>query len=197
MAQGKRKFKAQRPGGAKKQQSKSKGTKRGGKVVFRPRATATPNRKLNSSFGEPAFDSPSKDEQQLLAVPFCGSIRGGMRPGKKVTIMGIVAPEPDEFDISLTCGCDDVALEISARFEDRQLLRNAHVAGAWGEEEAAIPFFPFLAGQPFRLEIHCEHQRFRVFVDGQPLFDFYHRVRLLMSIDTIQINGCLSITKLN
>ncbi|XP_058236737.1 galectin-related protein isoform X3 [Hemibagrus wyckioides] len=131
------------------------------------------------------------------AVPFCGSIRGGMRPGKKLTIMGIVDSEPDGFDISLTCGCDDVALEVSARFEDRQLLRNAHVAGSWGEEEAAIPFFPFLAGQPFRLEIHCEHQSFRVLVDGQPLFDFYHRVHSLMSIDTIQINGSLSITKLN
>lgn len=55
------------------------------------------------------------------------------------------------FDISLTCGCDDVALEVSARFEDRQLLRNAHVTGSWGEEETAIPYFPFLAGQPFRV----------------------------------------------
>ncbi|MCJ8748188.1 hypothetical protein PDJAM_G00162000 [Pangasius djambal] len=159
--------------------------------------SGTPNRKLSSSFGEPAFGSSSKDEQQLLAVPFCGSIRGGMRPGKKITIMGIVDPEPDGFDISLTCGCDDVALEVSARFEDRQLLRNAHVSGSWGEEETAIQFFPFLAGQPFRLEIHCEHQSFRVLVDGQPLFDFYHRVRSLMSIDTIQISGSLSITKLN
>ncbi|XP_026992294.1 galectin-related protein [Tachysurus fulvidraco] len=159
--------------------------------------STTNNRKLNSSYEEPAFGSPSKDEPKLLAVPFCGSIRGGMRPGKKLTIMGIVDPEPDGFDISLTCGCDDVALEVSARFEDRHVLRNAHVAGSWGEEETAIPFFPFLAGQPFRLEIQCDHQRFHVFVDGQPLFDFYHRVHSLMSIDTIQINGSLSITKLN
>ncbi|XP_053332901.1 galectin-related protein isoform X1 [Clarias gariepinus] len=166
-------------------------------LILTHQRSGNPNRKLNSSFGEPAFGSPSKDEQQSLAVPFCGSIRGGMRPGKKITIMGIVDPEPDGFDISLTCGCDDVALELSARFEDRQLLRNAHVGGSWGDEETAIAFFPFLAGQPFRLEIHCEHQRFRVLVDGQPLFDFYHRVRLLTSIDTIQISGSLSITKLN
>ncbi|KAF7689296.1 galectin-related protein [Silurus meridionalis] len=167
------------------------------RVREEPVRSATPNRKLNSSLGEPDFGSPSRDEQQLLSVPFCGSIRGGMRPGKKLTIMGIMDPEPDGFDISLTCGCDDVALEVSARFEDRQLLRNAHVSGSWGEEETAIPFFPFLAGQPFKLEIHCEHQSFRVFVDGQPLFDFYHRLRSLISIDTIQINGNLSITKLN
>lgn len=143
------------------------------------------------------FVSPSKDEHQQLAVPFCGSIKSGMRPGKKITIMGIVDPEPDSFDISLTCGCDDVALELSARFDDKQLMRNAHVAGSWGEEETAIPFFPFIPDQPFRMEIHCEHQRFRVIVDGQPIFDFYHRVQSLLTIDTIQINGSLTITKLN
>lgn len=32
MAQGKQKFKAQRPGGAKKQQTKPKGLKKGGKI---------------------------------------------------------------------------------------------------------------------------------------------------------------------
>ncbi|XP_062866517.1 galectin-related protein [Trichomycterus rosablanca] len=156
----------------------------------------TPNRRLNCSFGEPVVNSPGKDEQSL-AMPFCGSIRGGMRPGKKITIMGIVAKEADSFDVSLTCGCGDVALELTARFEDRRLLRNAHVSGSWGEEETAITFFPFIAGQPFRLEIHCEHERFRVFVDGQPLLDFYHRVRSLSAIDTVHINGALTLTKLN
>ncbi|XP_026887313.1 galectin-related protein [Electrophorus electricus] len=157
----------------------------------------TPSRKFNSSLDDCAFVSPGKDEQQLLAVPFCGSIRDGMRPGKRITIMGIVDQEPDSFDISLTCGCGDVALELTARFEDRQFLRNAHVSGSWGEEESAIAFFPFIPDQPFRIEIQCEHQRFRVLVDGQPLFDFYHRVRPLVAIDTIQISGSLTITKLN
>ncbi|KAL7845400.1 hypothetical protein AOLI_G00235920 [Acnodon oligacanthus] len=157
----------------------------------------TPGKRLDTSFGDSVLVSPSKDEQQLLAVPFCGSIKGGMRPGKKITIMGIVDPEPDSFDISLTCGCGDVALELSARFEEKQLMRNAHVSGSWGEEETAMSFFPFIPHQPFRLEIHCEHQSFRIFVDGQPLFDFYHRVRSLLAIDTIQISGSLTITKLN
>ncbi|XP_049325584.1 galectin-related protein isoform X1 [Astyanax mexicanus] len=159
--------------------------------------SGTPDKKLNTSGPIPMFVSPSKDEHQQLAVPFCGSIKGGMRPGKKITITGIVEPEPDSFDISLTCGCDDVALELSAKFEDKQLMRNAHVGGSWGEEETAIPFFPFIPDQPFRIEIHCEHQSFRVIVDGQPIFDFYHRVKSLLTIDTIQINGSLTITKLN
>lgn len=29
--------------------------------------------------------------------PFSGRIRGGMRPGKKIIVMGIVNPEPDRY----------------------------------------------------------------------------------------------------
>uniref|UniRef100_A0A3B1JLD1 Galectin n=1 Tax=Astyanax mexicanus TaxID=7994 RepID=A0A3B1JLD1_ASTMX len=123
--------------------------------------SGTPDKKLNTSGPIPMFVSPSKDEHQQLAVPFCGSIKGGMQPGKKITITGIVEPEPDSFDISLTCGCDDVALELSAKFEDKQLMRNAHVGGSWGEEETAIPFFPFIPDQPFRVNtvyvLHNHH----------------------------------------
>lgn len=47
-----------------------------------------------------------------------------------------------------------------------------------------------------QIEIHCEHQRFRIFVDGHQLFDFYHKVKSLPSIDTVRIQGDLQITKL-
>ncbi|XP_065130524.1 galectin-related protein [Paramisgurnus dabryanus] len=152
------------------------------------------DRNLSSSV---EYMSHQKDEQQKLGVPFCGGIRGGLRSGKKITIMGSVNPEPDSFDISLTCGCGDVALDMCVRFDERDILRNACVSDAWGDEERSIPYFPFIAGQPFRMEIHCEHTRFRVFVDGHQLFDFYHRVTPITAIDTIQINGGVTITKLN
>lgn len=47
-----------------------------------------------------------------------------------------------------------------------------------------------------QVEILCEHPRFRIFVDGHQLFDFYHRIEKLSAIDTIKINGDLQITKL-
>lgn len=47
-----------------------------------------------------------------------------------------------------------------------------------------------------QIEIHCEHQRFRIFVDGHQLFDFYHKVKSLLTIDMISIDGSLQITKL-
>lgn len=47
-----------------------------------------------------------------------------------------------------------------------------------------------------QVEILCEHPRFRIFVDGHQLFDFYHRIEKLSAIDTIKINGDLQLTKL-
>ncbi|KFW67790.1 Galectin-related protein, partial [Pygoscelis adeliae] len=105
------------------------------------------------------------------------------------------------FGISLTCGESedppaDIAIELKAVFTDRQFVRNSCVAGEWGEEQSSIPYFPFIPDQPFRVEILCEHPRFRIFVDGHQLFDFYHRIETLSAIDTIKINGDLQLTKL-
>ncbi|CAB1432590.1 unnamed protein product [Pleuronectes platessa] len=159
---------------------------------------------LNESLGNPGLISPDKDLSRVLTVPFSGRIRGGMRPGKKIIVMGIVDQEPASFDLSLTCGRDskeeeppyDVALKLSARFSDRQFLRSARVSGKWTGEEVSTSYFPFIPDQPFRVEIHCEHQRFRIFVDGHSLFDFYHKVKSLPSIDSVRIQGDLQITKL-
>eukprot|EP00066_Takifugu_rubripes_P012122 XP_011601388.1 PREDICTED: LOW QUALITY PROTEIN: galectin-related protein [Takifugu rubripes] len=160
---------------------------------------------LNDSLGNPGLISPDKEDlSRLLTVPFSGRIRGGMRPGKKIIVMGIVDLEPDSFDVSLTCGRasekeeppHDVALKLTARFTDRQFLRSARISGKWVGEEASTAYFPFIPDQPFRIEIHCEHPRFRIFVDGHQLFDFYHKVKSLSSIDTVRIQGDLQITKL-
>ncbi|KAJ8250289.1 hypothetical protein COCON_G00222110 [Conger conger] len=165
----------------------------------------TEDENLNNSLYNPGLISPDIEEDitRLLTVPFSGRIRGGMRPGKKIIVMGIVDAEPESFDISLTCGRGtaeeppaDVALELSALFAHRQFLRKACVSGTWGAVEDCIPYFPFIQDQPFRIEIHCEHQRFRIFVDGHQLFDFYHKVPSLPAIDTIRISGSLQITKL-
>ncbi|KAM3623188.1 uncharacterized protein V6R79_008204 [Siganus canaliculatus] len=150
------------------------------------------------------FRSSDRDADRILAVPFRGHITGGMQPGKKVVVVGVVDPRPDRFYIALTCGRGtsgepppDVALELCVRFRDRQVLRRACVSGAWGDTDRAVPFFPFIKDQPFKIEIKCEQTRLRVFVDGQQLFDFYHRLTLSLSaIDTIWIKGSITITKL-
>ncbi|KAM6956439.1 galectin-related protein B-like [Aplochiton taeniatus] len=181
------------------------GTEKDGIVSSLSEIKSTEDDHLNDSIGNPGLISPDREDiSRLLTVPFNGRIRGGMRPGKKIIVMGIVDMEPDSFDVSLTCGRGtekeelqpDVALKLTARFAERQFLRNARVSGKWSGEEASTDYFPFIPDQPFRIEIHCEHTRFRIFVDGHQLFDFYHKVKSLPSIDTVRIDGGLQITKL-
>ncbi|XP_008314423.1 galectin-related protein-like [Cynoglossus semilaevis] len=136
-------------------------------------------------------------------VPFRGPISGGLQPGKKLVVFGIVDPCPDRFYLALTCGCGtsrapppNVALELCVRFKDRQILRRACTSGSWGDAERAVPFFPFIKDLPFKMELFCEVGRFRVLVDGQQLFDFQHRITSLPDIDTLWIKGSVGITKL-
>ncbi|CAN9510668.1 unnamed protein product [Ophioblennius macclurei] len=147
--------------------------------------------------------SSDRDAGKSLSVPFRGQITDGMRPGKKLVVFGIVSSRPDRFYLALTRGCGvagepplDVAVELCVQFREQQVLRRACRAGSWTEAERTLPFFPFIKEQPFKIEIQCEHSRFRVLVDGQQLFDFNHRVTPLSSVDTLWIKGSISITKL-
>ncbi|XP_038550316.1 galectin-related protein-like [Micropterus salmoides] len=152
---------------------------------------------------KPSVRSADRDADRNLSVPFRGHITGGMRPGMKIVVMGVVDSRPDRFYVALTCGCgtsgeppSDVALELCVRFRDRQVLRRACVSGSWGDIERAVPFFPFIRNQPFKMEIRCEQSRFLVFVDGQQLFDFCHRLTSLGDINTLWVKGSIAITKL-
>ncbi|XP_041839899.1 galectin-related protein [Melanotaenia boesemani] len=145
---------------------------------------------------------PDRDPERTLRVPFRGEVSGGIKPGKKIVVMGVVDSHPDRFYIALTCGPGtrepppNVALELCVRFRDRQVLRRACMSRSWGDVESAVPFFPFIKDQPFKIELHCEQSRFLVFVDGQQLFDFHHRVTPLCDINTLWIKGSVTITKL-
>ncbi|XP_029289913.1 galectin-related protein-like [Cottoperca gobio] len=170
-------------------------TAQGRKKWVVPQRSATDKNK-------PSVRPPDREAEKNLAVPFRGHITGGMCPGKKVVMVGVVDSRPDRFYIALTCGRGteepppDVALELCVRFRDRQVLRRACESGSWGDVDRLVPFFPFIQDLPFKIEIHCEQSRFRVFVDGQKLFDFHHRLTSLGDIDTLWIKGSVSITKL-
>lgn len=45
------------------------------------------------------------------------------------------------------------------------------------------------------MEILCEHQQFRILVDGQPLCGFAHRLKHLASLNSLRIIGDLQLTK--
>ncbi|XP_072896257.1 galectin-related protein A isoform X2 [Hemitrygon akajei] len=89
----------------------------------------------------------------------------------------------------------DIGLEVTVSFRDRSVVRNAKVSGKWGKEEKNIPYFPFTAMQHFKMEILCEHQQFRVQVDGQQLFDFTYRFQQIHKLTALKIIGDLRLTK--
>lgn len=89
----------------------------------------------------------------------------------------------------------DVGLQLKISFKEKAIQRNARLCGKWGPAENTLSFFPFAAGEPFKMEIVCEHQQFRVLVDGQPLCGFSHRFTPLASLTSLRVFGDLQLTK--
>lgn len=44
------------------------------------------------------------------------------------------------------------------------------------------------------MSIRCGNQRFKVFVNGQHLFDFFHRLQSFSEIDVLEIEGDVQIS---
>ncbi|KAA8581821.1 hypothetical protein FQN60_008561 [Etheostoma spectabile] len=125
---------------------------------------------------------------------YTGEIKGGMRPSMKLVVMGIINKkpnsEPQEEDSE-----GDVGLQLKVSFMDKAVQRNARMAGKWGRPETTLSYFPFAPGESFKMEIVCEHQQFRILVDGQPLCGFSHRVLRLASLTALRVCGDLQLTK--
>ncbi|XP_035265200.1 galectin-related protein A [Anguilla anguilla] len=131
---------------------------------------------------------------------YIGEIKGGLRPSMRLVVMGIVKQQPKSMVVAVVCHPEDdadsdVGLQVTVSFQDRAVLRNARLGGKWGASENALSYFPFAAGEPFKMEIVCEHQQFRILVDGQPLCGFTHRVTQLASLTALHIYGDLQLTK--
>ncbi|KAI4787519.1 hypothetical protein KUCAC02_036415 [Chaenocephalus aceratus] len=113
---------------------------------------------------------------------YSGEIKGGMRPSMKLVVMGII-------------NCKPKSMELKVSFTEKAVQRNARVAGKWGRPETTLSYFPFAAGESFKMEIVCEHQQFRILIDGQPLCGFTHRALPLASLTALHVSGDLQLTK--
>ena len=45
----------------------------------------------------------------------------------------------------------DVGLQVTVSFGEKAVLRNARLEGKWGPSENALSYFPFTAGEPFKV----------------------------------------------
>ncbi|KAM7403574.1 hypothetical protein PAMA_004160 [Pampus argenteus] len=132
---------------------------------------------------------------------YIGEIKGGLRPSMKLVVMGIVNKKPKSIEVTVSSKPQeedkegDVGLQLKVSFTDKAVQRNARLAGKWGPAENTLSFFPFAAGESFKMEIVCEHQQFRILVDGQPLCGFTHRLSTLASLTALRVFGDLQLTK--
>ncbi|OCT64862.1 hypothetical protein XELAEV_18041101mg, partial [Xenopus laevis] len=146
--------------------------------------------------GQPEPPKPSAPVQ--LKVPFDLPLPSGVVPRLKITVNGKINPNPKRFVVDLKKG-QDIALHINPRFHERPhvIVRNSMINTKWGPEERQAPKFPFAAGQPFKIQVHCEADHYKVAVNNEILFQYSHRVRELHEIKNVHVYGDITLTDVN
>ncbi|XP_025039915.2 galectin-8 isoform X2 [Pelodiscus sinensis] len=131
------------------------------------------------------------------AVPYTGTILGGLHPGELVLIRGNVPDDSDRFQVDFQCGNStkpraDVAFHFNPRFKRSGLIVcNTLEKERWGWEEITYEM-PFQKGKPFEIVFMVLKDKFQVSVNKNHLLLYNHRVNL-ERIDTLGIYGKVQI----
>uniref|UniRef100_A0A3Q0T1Y1 Galectin n=1 Tax=Amphilophus citrinellus TaxID=61819 RepID=A0A3Q0T1Y1_AMPCI len=135
-------------------------------------------------------------------VPYSTMIPGGMFPKRTVIVRGMVPAGADRLSINfMVSRSRDIAFHMNPRVREGLVVRNSMIGGKWGQEERELSMNPFMEGQYFdfvvcvsQLSVRCGNQRFKVFVNGQHLFDFFHRMQSFSEVDMLDIEGNVQIS---
>ncbi|XP_033832308.1 galectin-4-like isoform X2 [Periophthalmus magnuspinnatus] len=145
-----------------------------------------PGSTLPGMGGQPVYNPP---------VPYQGMIAGGLSPKRTIIIRGMLPYGASRMAINfIVSRTGDIAFHLNPRLNEGLVVRNSKIGGGWGNEEREINFNPFAEGQYFDMSIRCGNQRFKVFVNGQHLFDFFHRMQSFNEIDQLEIKGDVQIS---
>ncbi|XP_037534301.1 galectin-4 [Nematolebias whitei] len=135
--------------------------------------------------GQPVYNPP---------VPYRSMIPGGMYPKRTIVIRGMVPYGATRMGINLVVSrTRDIALHMNPRVKEGVVVRNNRTGETWGAEDRELCMNPFMEGQYFDMSIRCGNQSFKVFVNGQHLFDFAHRMPF-SDIDKLEIEGDVQIS---
>ncbi|XP_028614998.1 galectin-9 isoform X2 [Grammomys surdaster] len=131
---------------------------------------------------------------QAYTIPFFTSIPNGLYPSKSIIVTGRVLPDAQRFHINLRSG-GDIAFHLNPRFNEKAVVRNTQINSSWGPEERSLPGrMPFSRGQSFSVWILCEGHCFKVSVDGQHMCEYYHRLKNLPAINSLEVAGDIQLT---
>ncbi|XP_010881021.1 galectin-8 isoform X2 [Esox lucius] len=131
------------------------------------------------------------------AIPFAGTILGGLEPGEMVLIQGAVPKDCDRFQVDLTCGNStkpraDVAFHFNPRFKRSPcIVCNTLQRESWGKEEILYEN-PFRQGSNFEVIILVQKDVFKVAVNGAHVLEYKQRLDL-DKVDTLAISGKVTI----
>ncbi|XP_069062988.1 galectin-4-like isoform X2 [Pleurodeles waltl] len=133
---------------------------------------------------------PGYQSGNTIPIPYCGNIFGGLSPEQTIVIRGFIPNGASRADINFLVGCSrEIALHISLRMAEKRVVRNSFLKGSWGVEEVELTYNPFAHGERFDISVRCGNSCFQVYVNGQHLFNYDHRVRDFQQIDLIEIDG--------
>ncbi|NXP64413.1 LEG3 protein, partial [Chloropsis cyanopogon] len=150
--------------------------------------------------GGPAATGPFPGPGQPLSgpgkVPFELPLQAGLVPRLLITITGTVNPNPNRFSLDFKRG-NDVAFHFNPRFNEdhrKVIVCNSMFHNTWGKEERTAPRFPFEAGKPFKLQILCETDHFKVAVNDAHLLQYNFREKRLNEVTKLCIGGDITLT---
>ncbi|KAM9733859.1 galectin-4-like isoform 2-T2 [Menidia menidia] len=146
--------------------------------------------------GFPGSHLPGMGGQPVYnpSVPYYSLIPGGMYPKRTVIIRGMLPYGAEKMAVNFVVSrSKDIAFHMNPRLREGAVVRNSRVGGRWGQEDRELGSSPFMEGQYFDMSIRCGNQRFKVFVNGQHLLDFFHRVPLA-EIDRLEVDGDVQIS---
>ncbi|XP_071413349.1 galectin-3 [Pithys albifrons albifrons] len=131
-----------------------------------------------------------------MKVPFELPLQAGLVPRLLITITGTVNSNPDRFSLDFKRG-NDVAFHFNPRFNEdhrKVIVCNSKFQDVWGKEERTAPRFPFEAGKPFKLQVLCETDHFKVAANDAHLLQYNFREKRLNEITKLCIAGDIALT---
>ncbi|XP_056123854.1 galectin-5-like [Rhinichthys klamathensis goyatoka] len=121
-------------------------------------------------------------------VPYKSIIRGGLQPGKVVTVQGIIKSQAESFELNLHHKFG-IAFHFNPRFDQNVVVRNTFENGKWGDVEERSGSMPFKRGEQILVTIFCSRDHYKVFVNGEETHTYKHRFTKLEEIDVLDVGG--------
>ncbi|NXJ79585.1 LEG3 protein, partial [Trogon melanurus] len=145
----------------------------------------------------PLVTAPSYSKNfYVFKVPFELPLQGGLVPRMLITVTGSVNPNPTRFSLDFKKG-NDVAFHFNPRFREESkkvIVCNSMFHNNWGKEERTAHRFPFEVGKPFKIQILCEADHFKVAVNDAHLLQYGFREKQLNQITRLCIAGDITLT---